>query len=196
MQPQIRHKTRAIATIIATLLMVAVAVVGGMSVLVFSQGFFQDTQIAAPMIENIEIFGYNATDSDTLGTHSGSSFVTGTKNNMIADGEQFAVFIKNSGGDDVLISEVSVFGVLFNAKITTGVLDTSSTANMEWVMSTDGINNCNCQLIRAGQEATIIIDYDSTVNGDVKIGKPIPVEITTGGGSGYTKQIVSGRDVG
>ena len=190
------HKRRAVAPIIATLLMVAISVVGGILIFVFSQGFFQDTQIAAPTIENVEIWGYNATDKTSLGTHAGVQYTTGTQNNKIADGEQFAIFIRNSGGGDSLISEVSVYGVIFTPKVTTGVLATGTTADKEWTMTTDGTNLCNCQLLVAGQEATIIIDYDSVVNGEIKVGRPIPVKITTGAGATFTKQIISGRDVG
>ena len=189
-------KHRAVAPIIATLLMVAISVVGGILIFVFAQGFFQDTQIASPTIENIEIWGYNATDKTSLGTHAGVQYTTGTQNNKIADGEQFAVFVRNSGGGDVLVSEISVYGVVFNPKLvaTTTAIATGSTADKEWTMTTDGTNGCNCQLLVAGQEATIIIDYDSVVNGEIKVGRPIPVKITTGGGATFTKQVISGRD--
>ena len=196
MQHPIMHKRRAVAPIIATLLMVAISVVGGILIFVFAQGFFQDTQIAAPTIENIEIWGYNATDKTSLGTHAGVQYTTGAQNNKIADGEQFAIFIRNSGGGDSLISEISVYGVLFNADVTTGAIATGTTADKEWIMTTDGVNGCGCQVLGAGQEATIIIDYDSAVNGEIKVGRPIPVKVTTGGGTTFTKQIVSGRDVG
>ena len=197
MQHPIMDKRRAVAPIIATLLMVAISVVGGILIFVFAQGFFQDTQIAAPTIDNLEIWGYNATDSTRLQTHAGvTPITTGAVNNKIADGEQFAVFIRNSGGGDLLISEVLVFGVAFTADLTTGAIATGTTVDQEWIMTTDGVNGCGCQLLAAGQEATIIIDYDSDVNGEVKVGRPVPVKIVTGSGISFTKHLVSGRDVG
>ena len=191
-------KRRAVAPIIATLLMVAISVVGGILIFVFAQGFFQDTQIAAPTIENLEIWGYNATDKASLGTHAGVQYSgAGLQNNKIADAEQFAVFIRNAGGGDVLISEISVYGVAFTpATSSTAILSATSTASQQWIMSTDGVNGCGCQLLVAGQEATIVIEYESNVNGEIKVGRPVPVKITTGAGATFTKHIVSGRDVG
>ena len=53
---------RAVAPVIATLLLVAIAVVGGSIVFVFSQGFFSSAQISgAPQIESMQIVGYDAT---------------------------------------------------------------------------------------------------------------------------------------
>ena len=147
MQHPIMDKRRAVAPIIATLLMVAISVVGGILIFVFAQGFFQDTQIAAPTIDNLEIWGYNATDKTSLGTHAGVQYTTGSVNNKIADGEQFAVFIRNSGGGDVLISEVTVYGTVFTPDLTTGAIATTTTADQEWIMTTDGVNGCGCQLL-------------------------------------------------
>ena len=54
---------RAVAPVIATLLLVAIAVVGGSIVFVFSQGFFSSAQISgAPQIESLQITGYDARD--------------------------------------------------------------------------------------------------------------------------------------
>ncbi|MGI0082773.1 MAG: archaellin/type IV pilin N-terminal domain-containing protein, partial [Nitrosopumilaceae archaeon] len=54
------QRRRAVAPIIATLLMVAIAVVGGILIFVFAQGFFTDTSIQGPTIDSLEIFGYDA----------------------------------------------------------------------------------------------------------------------------------------
>ena len=53
---------RAVAPVIATLLMVAIAVVGGTIIFVFSQGFFSQSQISGnPSIESVKILGYECT---------------------------------------------------------------------------------------------------------------------------------------
>ena len=63
---------RAVAPVIATLLLVAIAVVGGSIVFVFSQGFFSSAQISgSPNIESLKITGYDATDGTTLQLHNG-----------------------------------------------------------------------------------------------------------------------------
>ena len=64
-----KYSQRAVAPIIATLLMVAISVVGGILIFVFAQGFFTDTNIQTPNIESLEIFGYDARDRAGLRTH-------------------------------------------------------------------------------------------------------------------------------
>ena len=66
------------APVIATLLMVAIAVVGGMLVFVFSQDFFTATDsMTGPTIEVIRLFGYDARDhataSNALRNHLGAT---------------------------------------------------------------------------------------------------------------------------
>ena len=64
---------RAVAPVIATLLLVAIAVVGGSIVFVFSQGFFSSAQISgAPQIESLQVIGYDASDVANLQIHDGS----------------------------------------------------------------------------------------------------------------------------
>ena len=54
---------RAVAPVIATLLLVAIAVVGGSIVFVFSQGFFSSAQISgSPNIESLKITGYDRSE--------------------------------------------------------------------------------------------------------------------------------------
>ncbi len=66
------RKHRAVAPVIATLLMVAIAVVGGTIIFVFSQGFFNQAQISGtPAIESVKILGYDARDVQFLNAHDG-----------------------------------------------------------------------------------------------------------------------------
>ena len=53
--------------------MVAIAVVGGSVVFVFSQGFFSSAQISgAPQVESLQVVGYDASDVANLQIHDGS----------------------------------------------------------------------------------------------------------------------------
>jgi len=65
---------RAVAPVIATLLMVAIAVVGGTIIFVFAQGFFSQAQISGtPSIESVKIIGYDARDISALRAHDGQT---------------------------------------------------------------------------------------------------------------------------
>jgi flagellin-like protein len=67
------HSRRGVAPIIATLLLVAIAVVGGAIVFAYSQNFFSSSQISGkPNIESLKVIGYDGRDIATgLSDHNG-----------------------------------------------------------------------------------------------------------------------------
>ena len=104
---------RAVAPVIATLLLVAIAVVGGSIIFVFSQGFFSSAQVSgSPQIESVEIVGYDAGDVVQLTLHDGlpSGVADGTVNNAIDLGERVAIYVQNQSAQKVTISELRVAG--------------------------------------------------------------------------------------
>ena len=67
-----KFRRRAVAPIIATLLLVAIAVVGGSMIFVFAQEFFGDSQISgSPSVELVKITGYDARDVSQVKAHDG-----------------------------------------------------------------------------------------------------------------------------
>ena len=93
-------KRRAVAPVIATLLMVAIAVVGGMVIFVFTQDFFsQSDTMTGPTIEKITITGYDVRDApiDTIKNHAGIACpVLSSQNAKLSDGEVFAIYVRNN----------------------------------------------------------------------------------------------------
>ena len=211
-----KYSQRAVAPIIATLLMVAISVVGGILIFVFAQGFFTDTNIQTPSIASIEIFGYDARDRETLKTHifdptvaapaadDGLPTVSAEAGNNLEDNDAITVFVRNKGASPVTIDLIKVFGAEYHYDFTTaaGTALSASTPKVNtaterfFAISTDGLETAAGPIIEPGQDATIIIRYDSETNGLVKIGRPIPVLIITGGGSTFTKQVQNGVTVG
>ena len=69
-----RSTHRAVAEVIATLLLVVIAAVGGSVILAFSQEFFSHPQISGtPTIELVKILGYDARDVTNLEAHDGQT---------------------------------------------------------------------------------------------------------------------------
>ena len=109
----IRHsnflqKRRSVAPVIATLLMVAIAVVGGMLVFVFAQDFFTSTDsMTGPTIELLQIFGYDARDvaDDPLvgieNDEGDGCTVKGTAGGDLEDEDTIALYVRNLGSNDV-----------------------------------------------------------------------------------------------
>ena len=202
---QIKHERkasqRAVAPIIATLLMVAISVVGGILIFVFAQDFFTSSNVSGPSIDSLQLFGYDASDAVSLTTHAATTLTSagGLVNQKLDDGEAFALYIRNTGANPIIIEEVKVFG-------TTHTFDTGTTisgtvpANNKWLATKGNASAATTatghQVINAGEELTMVIGYDEDTNGEIKVGRQIPVVIKTGNGAVFTKQIQNGVRLG
>ena len=208
-----KYSQRAVAPIIATLLMVAISVVGGILIFVFAQGFFTDTSIQTPQIDSLEIFGYDARDQASLFTHIHDP--TATTQNAAAgfaalstaptsttvglrDSDGITVFVRNKGSTAISIEQIKVFGAVYTWDSTTPA-STSIPGTQKFSLSLDGLPltaAAASPAIGPGQDATIIIRYEQDTNGAIKVGRPIPVVIQTGSGAVFTKQIQNGVTAG
>jgi large subunit ribosomal protein L15e len=109
---------RGIAPVIATLLLVAIAVVGGSIVFVFAQEFFTESQISGtPSIELIKIIGYDASDAEQVKAHDGIDILPtnccGESDGLKNADERITIYLQNNGVKQVFISVIK--GVFFKA---------------------------------------------------------------------------------
>jgi len=110
---------RGVSPIIATLLLVAIATVGGSTVFAFSQDAFSTSQTSGfPNVELIKIFGYDGRDVEKLKLHDGNEIEA---NNCcgIADGqknfdERIAIYVQNNSVQSVVISELRLAGDVYS----------------------------------------------------------------------------------
>ena len=210
------HKRRSVAPVIATLLMVAIAVVGGMLVFVFAQDFFTQTDsMTGPTIEILQVYGYDARDfataTPTIRNHQGSvcSSPVGVATGTLADADVFAVYVRNLGSNDVIVQNISVYNIKATASAVTSIV--AGVEAGKWTVMTSGNSATTCttasvtsaaSLIKPGQDATIFIGMavgtDSTdfTETAVKSGRPVFVKVETSSGSIFPKQLVNGRAVG
>jgi len=114
---RVRTSHTAVAEVIATLLLVAIAVVGGTLIFVFSQGSFNQAQVSsAPIIELVKILGYDARDVQFLNAHDGQimSVVSSDPNTLGKNvGERIIVYVKNDSVQQILFSEVRLGGTVY-----------------------------------------------------------------------------------
>lgn len=196
-RPSVRSKHRAVAPIIATLLMVAIAVVGGILVYTFTQGFFNESQVSAPTIDILEIYGFDASNTPALSSHTGTAITmnSGSQDNPeLASGDAVVVYVRNKGGSIVTISEVKMFGEAYTIQSESSC-DKGDPAKGRFSMSSDGSKKCDVTSIEPGKEVSIFLRYDGA-NGAVQLGRPLPVTLVTGSGMEFTKQIQNGVQVG
>ena len=210
-----KYSQRAVAPIIATLLMVAISVVGGILIFVFAQGFFTDTNIAAPSIESLHIFGYDASNNVNLRPHNfdlasgvaaGSTIYgpqianvanTGTDIGKLIDADHILLYVRNTGNSPVVISTIRVFATTYSP-VSGAACTTTLPAVQTFSVSGDGtLGRCTDQpIVPAGSDVTVYIGYEDADNGKIKIGRPLPVTIVTANGATFSKHLQLGLQIG
>ncbi len=154
---------RGVAPVIATLLLVAIAVVGGSIIFVFAQGFFSSSQVSGtPVIELIKIVGYDARDVEQVMAHDGIEIITKNKDCCgITDGkinvdERIAVYLQNNSVGKIFFSEIRIAGVVYD-------FTTYTTKPPPF-----GIGGWNQSLVKPQQgEYVILTGHDGRVGGDL-----------------------------
>jgi len=211
---------RAVAPIIATLLLVAIAVVGGSIIFVFSQGFFSSAQVSgAPNIESLRITGYDARDSTVLTLHDGlatgpsATLPQGAASNGLATGERIAVYLQNNSVQKVTLSEVRLAGSVYSFVPGTtaastldafggaGLLASSVIPGYMIATNSNGVAGAETAAtvltttageIQPGQQATVIIQLDE----NVKTGRDAQFKITTTNGAVFVGTVIAGQQSG
>ncbi len=202
---------RAVAPVIATLLLVAIAVVGGSIVFVFSQGFFSSAQISgAPQIESLQINGYDSSDVSLLTLHDGTltdqspiaALLDGTAGNGLVTGERIAVYVTNHSVSPVALTEVrfagSVYTYIQGSTLDDFNADTLLNAQ-DFTLVKKGIALLPAELqdsatatLQPGQQATIILELEQ----DVQFGRDVQFKLTTANGAVFVGTVIAGQQSG
>jgi len=192
------RKQRAVAPVIATLLMVAIAVVGGTIIFVFAQGFFTQSQISGtPTIESVKIAGYDSRDVANLKNHAGIDMITtglspGVGNGIPEEGEYIGVYLKNDSVQKLQFAEIRFGGVVYN--YTAGAAP-NTPAEYAVLLKSDGTDTFVTEgqaEIQPGQTATLVMALD----GDFKVGRDTQFKLTTTNGAVFVGTVVIGQQSG
>lgn len=198
---ELKSNHRAVAPVIATLLMVAIAVVGGTIIFVFSQGFFSSSQISGtPTIEAVKFLGYDATTAATLTAHDGNLLFTGSGGDgdqSVEQGERIAIYFTNDSVQKIVLGEIWFGGNEYGyvQTPTVGLFDGGDIpqGNYTIVTSTpDGAINVQSPQVEAGQTATIMLDLEN----DFKIGRATQFKLVTANGAVYVSTVSIGQSSG
>jgi len=193
-----RSHHRAVAEVIATLLLVSIAVVGGSLIFVFSQGFFSNTQFSGtPQIELVKILGYDARDVANLNAHDGQtmSVVSSDPNTPGKNvGERVIVYVKNDSVQQILFSEVRLGGTVYQYNtvdpipvFTAGTGGNYGILNNSTHMTSDPVG-----IDPAGKTVGIIFE----LNDGFPIGRDTQFKITTTSGAVFISTVVMGQNAG
>jgi len=207
---ELKTSHKAVAPVIATLLMVAIAVVGGTIIFVFSQGFFSSSQISGtPQIEALQILGYDARAVTNLQMHDGNDMIatSGALDPNVQADDRVAIYVTNNSVQKVVLGEISFGGfeysyVNVNAGATPGLgaFDTNTVGQLRSENYTvlTGTNGGDQVLdegageIRAGQTVTILLDLES----DLRIGRSSQFKLVTSNGNVFVGTVSVGQQSG
>jgi len=193
-----KRNHRAVAPVIATLLMVAIAVVGGTIIFVFAQGFFSQAQISGtPTIEAIKIVGYDARDVQFLKAHTNILMVIDGSDPLVTGknlDERVIVYVKNDSVNQVLFTEIRLGGVVYD--YATGTLTAHDAAtplpdNKGYSVLTDAntVLTEQAAVIAPGQSVSLLIQLDE----DFPIGRDTQFKLTTTNGAIFVSTVVMGQ---
>ncbi len=199
---ELKSNHRAVAPVIATLLMVAIAVVGGTIIFVFSQGFFSSSQVSGtPTIEAIKVLGYDARDSTALQAHDGVLMTAGTaglQNGAKTLDERVAVYVKNDSVQKISIAELRFAGNIYNFTSAAALPawdDATTLIPGEYAVLTDSpgsLLTASAGEIQPGDIVTLVIDLDE----NIKIGRDSQFKLTTTNGAVLVHTVKIGQQSG
>jgi len=198
---------RAVAPVIATILLVAIAVVGGGVIFAFSEESHTYLQISnSPQIDSLEITGFDARDTSLLILHDGihannlpsPGDFDGQAGNGLLKGERIAVYVQNNSISTVYFSEVRFAGseLVFVPGDPLTEYGTTFMNPGEFVIATKGTtgvaNLSSSAKLQSGQEATFLIELE----GNIPIQRDTSFKIVTTNGAGLVGTIYLGHQTG
>lgn len=193
------NERRGVAPIIATLLMVAIAVVGGILIFVFAQGFFSSSQVEGPAIESVTLLGYDARDvaEGSIKNHAGGILTaigsdTTTDNKISAD-DTIAFYFKNTGTKDLVINSLKVGGESITFASGTIAADTLPNQGEYVIMDGNSNSTSTTSVLPAGSATTVVT---GVIDSPLKTGRTYGVEIATGNGATFKFDFIAGIQKG
>ena len=193
--------------------MVAIAVVGGILIFVFTQGFFADEQVVGPQVDELVIFGYDARDALRLTLHygftaNGDSNDDANPDNKLDDGDLLMIYGRNVGDSPLSIDSITIFEQRHTFYSGTGAADCYSALRGPGLgavqpgtfgIQTSDVANHICissNSIDPNDEFTMIVVYEDSGSGEVKVGKKLPIKVTTANGQIFLLNAINGAKRG
>ena len=205
---------RSVAPVIATLLLVAIAVVGGSIIFVFAQGFFSSSQVSGtPAIELIEIIGYDARDVSELKAHDGIDMLPidccGEPDSVKSASERITIYLQNHSVEPVSFTEIRISGVVYEFTTYTVIpppfgigkwdhaLAKPQPGQYLFLTGHDGTPTGDliadpAPRMEPGQLITILVDLDRSYN----LPRDAQFRLTTTNGNVFVSTIIMGQSSG
>jgi len=184
------HAHQAVAPIIATLLLIAIAVVGGTIISLYSNELFISAQISGyPSIELVQILGHDTRDGSLIADYYEqylALYSGGLADGKKSAGERVSVFVQNHGINDFVINEIRFAGTVYTFTPNVDTLGwyffNTAPARGEYVILLDDpdvLLDSSIGIIGPGQTVTLIIGLED----NIKMGRNAQIKITSTNGA-------------
>ena len=194
-KPKIQNR-KAVAPIIATLLLVAIAVVGGIIVFVWASGMFGSTAgTALPTAESIQLIGYDAREVAAITGLTTDPALDNTADQALKAGEFVVLKVRNTGTADVLINKVTIMGQDHTWDSDDADEDDAPDADKFEVYSklSGDVDSKATASIAPGEDARIVVNLHEDLPSDISIGRNLQMKIKTEQGSTFNFFLVTGQ---
>ena len=201
-------KRRAVSPIIATLLLVAIAVVGGAIIFSFSQGYFASTQLSGPpAVDLINVLGYDLSDSDTLYLHNQQQYditsvcpTSTCKQGHLYTGDYITVFLTNDGSRRATLADVRFGGTIYTYEqadegdlFTADPVEQGKYRIVNIANATNGYYSAEpTSTIEPGKVVTLVFK----INDDMRDNAPIQLKLTTSNSAVKVATVQAGQREG
>ena len=193
-------------SIIATLLLVAIAVVGGAIIFSFSQGYFASTQLSGPpAVDLINVLGYDLSDSDTLYLHNQQTYSVATacpgcKQGHLYKNDLITVFVTNDGSRKATLADVRFAGTVYPyeaaASGATFTGSSPSAGKYRIVSSVDSANGYYSSEPVSSIEPGKVVTLVFKVGEDMRDNAPIQLKLTTSNSAVKVATVQAGQREG
>jgi len=199
MYQKLPYSRRAISPVIATLVLIAIAVVGGTITFVFAQELLNTSQISGyPAIEFFQLHGFDARDSIQLKSHIGNNLSTDMSGPFVDDGrkgkeERIVAYLQNMGLRDIVIKEIRLGGVEFYYwPSSTWFVPGDHYSILVDISPTENLSQQTIPIIPAGREVIIVFALEDYT----KLERNLQLKITTTNENIVVDTLRTGRNDG
>jgi len=180
------YSHRAVAPVIATLLLVAIAVVGGTIISIYTTQIIAEGQISGyPTLELIKILGHDTRDADQLQDYYEQFlelYSGGLADGKKVAGERVAIYVENHSVEKFVINELRFAGKVYSFAENQDTLGfyflNTAPARGEFVVllkDPDQLLDSSTPYIEPGQLVTLVVGLDD----NIKIGRNAQIKIVS-----------------
>ncbi len=173
-------KRAAVAPVIATIILIAIALVGSTITAVFAQDTFNKWQISGyPAVELVKFTGFDARDANDIEAHNApiakpSLVATFHNDGVKGIKEVITVFVKNEGTKKVVLKEVMLGGSVYSFSNPPFTVPFGKYAIIK-LNYPAAVVLASAPQLEPGQEVTLIFSLDSSI----KMGRDLQFKLTT-----------------